>query len=92
MKGTAAVTLSNENGPSRSRPSLESWPPVSGAQRPLMRRDGPDHASPGSNGVAGHATTPHRRAGAAVGTQRRPNLAPDRFTRRHNDRSPEREE
>ena len=34
MKEMAAVTLSNENGPSRSRPSLESRPPASGVQRP----------------------------------------------------------
>jgi hypothetical protein len=34
MKEMAAVTLSNENGPSRSRLPLESCPPASGGQRP----------------------------------------------------------
>jgi hypothetical protein len=34
MKGRAAVTLSNENGLSRSRPYQQSRSAVSGAQRP----------------------------------------------------------
>ena len=36
MKGRAAVTLSNENGPSRSRPCQESRPAASGRQRPSL--------------------------------------------------------
>jgi hypothetical protein len=34
MSTTLAVTLSNENGPSRSRPCQEPRPGSSGAQRP----------------------------------------------------------
>jgi hypothetical protein len=34
MKARAAVTLSNENGLSRSRPCQESRPAASGRQRP----------------------------------------------------------
>jgi hypothetical protein len=34
MKAMAAVTLSNENGPSRSCLCHEPWPAASGAQRP----------------------------------------------------------
>jgi hypothetical protein len=33
MKTLAAVTLSNENGSSRSRACHESWPAASGRQR-----------------------------------------------------------
>jgi hypothetical protein len=34
MKGRAAVTLSNENGLSHSRPDPEPHPAISGRQRP----------------------------------------------------------
>jgi hypothetical protein len=46
MKEMAAVTLSNENGPSRSRPYPESGPGVSRRQRPAWapRRPGSPHA------------------------------------------------
>ena len=36
MSARSAVTLSNENGPSRSRPCQESRPAASGAQRPAL--------------------------------------------------------
>jgi hypothetical protein len=42
MKDMAAVTLSNENGPSRSRPSKESHPALSGAQRAAYAPGQPD--------------------------------------------------
>jgi hypothetical protein len=48
MKGSAAVTLSNENGLSRSRPCQESRPAASGRQRPpcTPRRPGLANAVP----------------------------------------------
>ena len=61
-KDLPAVTLSNENSPSRSRPSLESCPAVSGAQRPADAPRRASHAPPGSNGVAGHVATPRQDA------------------------------
>jgi replicative DNA helicase len=46
VSARAAVTLSNENDPQPSRPSLESRPALSGAQRPAHapRRPSPPHA------------------------------------------------
>jgi hypothetical protein len=48
MEGRAAVTLSNENGPSRSRPCQESRPAAIGRRRPACapRRPGPPNAIP----------------------------------------------
>jgi hypothetical protein len=46
MQARAAVTLSNENGPSRSRPYQELRPAASGRQRPACasRRPGQPNA------------------------------------------------
>jgi hypothetical protein len=46
MSATSAVTLSNENGPSRSRPYREPRPATSGTQRPAYapQRPGPKDA------------------------------------------------
>jgi hypothetical protein len=77
MKARAAVTLSNENGPSRSRPSAHLQPPLTppygathGRQPGRSARPAPAIHEPAVLGLRAH----------------RVDLT------RHNDRSPEREE
>jgi hypothetical protein len=90
-----AVTLSNENGPSRSQPSLTSWLAASGAQRPADARRRPGHASPRSNGVAGHPATPRQDALQlpwACNGALQPSTDLDRLTHAVTTRSPAQEE
>jgi hypothetical protein len=53
MSARSAVTLSSENGPSRFRPSLESCPAASGAQRPDNAPRRPSPATPARQSAAG---------------------------------------
>jgi hypothetical protein len=91
MKGTAAVTLSNENGPSRSRPSAHLQPPADAAVRAAHSRQ------PGRSGHPDPCRPTARRADAPAWSSDEPALLGLRayrvdLTRRDNDRSTEREE
>jgi len=91
MKGAAAVTLSNENGPSRSRPShipaAASTPPYvppTAASRAVLLAPAPCHPTVRrADGPAWSSDEP-----AVLGLR----ASRVDLTRRPNDRSPEREE
>ena len=79
MQGTTAVTLSNENGLSRSRPSAHLQPPADAAVWGRLRPPA---------GRSAHPALPPSDEPAVLGLRaHRVDL-----TRRRNDRSPEREE
>jgi hypothetical protein len=79
MEGTAAVTLSNENGLSRSRPSSHLQPPPTPPYRGRLR--------PPAGPLCSPRPLPSDEPAVLGLRAHRVDL-----TRRHNDRSPEREE